>query len=83
MHRDFAPQKQPVARDLSNEEWELSGIVDWDGGEVAPVEVAYNYPDGSVSIMMKVLLEAALTRKIGNLMHPCSMTIVARPRKRF
>lgn len=42
----------------------MSGIVDWDGGEVAPVEVAYNCPDGSGPTMMKVLLEAAMTRKI-------------------
>jgi hypothetical protein len=66
LHRDFSPQKQLVAIDLSNEkEWELSGIVDWDGGEVAPVEVTYNCPDGSGPTMMKVLLEVALTRKIG------------------
>ncbi|KAI0255744.1 kinase-like domain-containing protein [Lactifluus subvellereus] len=48
VHRNFAPRNiifRPVARDLSNEKvWELSGIIDWDGCEVAPVEVAYNCP---------------------------------------
>ena len=75
LHRDFAPPGNIIVRhvaiDLSDKkEWELSGIIE------APVEVAYNS-------LMKVLLEAALTRKIGILMHPCSTTIVARLRKRL
>jgi aminoglycoside phosphotransferase (APT) family kinase protein len=48
LHRDFAPRNimvRHVAINLSDEkEWELSGIIDWDGCEVAPVEVAYNCP---------------------------------------
>lgn len=67
-----------VAIDLSDKkEWELSGIIE------APVEVAYNCPGWVWATLMKVLLEAALTRKIGILMHPCSTTIVARLRKRL
>ena len=82
LHRDFAPPGNIIVRhvaiDLSDKkEWELSGIIE------APVEVAYNCPGWVWATLMKVLLEAALTRKIGILMHPCSTTIVARLRKRL
>jgi hypothetical protein len=62
-HRDFASRNiicHPVTATTqsSNEiEWKLSGMVDWDGCEVAPIEIAYNCPgwvwshpsEGSVS----------------------------------
>lgn len=47
-HRDFYPRNiivHPFSTDNSAEvQWEVSGVIDWDDCEVAPVEIAYACP---------------------------------------
>ncbi|KAF8964101.1 kinase-like domain-containing protein, partial [Flammula alnicola] len=43
-HPDFARRNILVRQNEATQDWEVSGLVDWDGCQVAPAEIAYLCP---------------------------------------
>ncbi|KAF8964099.1 hypothetical protein BDZ97DRAFT_1817974 [Flammula alnicola] len=43
-HPDFAPRNILVRQNEATQDWEVSGLLDWDGCQVAPAEIAYLCP---------------------------------------